>query len=187
MNNPKRRIVTLMAIAIALLMLGMWASPAGARSCLVAQVPQEFALPDGSIHPAGPLRICNDIRLNPVVELQEISVSGSVVGLFQGKTFETEEQEIVRPLLYFLQTDGEELVLVAMAQPSPHRGGRPTTLLFADGLGNAGEVAGRPRTGPRTARKGQGDSRKKSTRATQPVGFASLTSQTKSIIVVAAR
>jgi len=132
MNYSWKRIAAITLLVLMMVLLGAQASRVQAGSCIVAKVPTEFTLPDNSSHPAGTLRLCLQGRLNPVTELQEISVMGKTAGLFQGTTFHSEEKKIRGPLLYFREAQDETWVLLGLAEPSPHRNGQPRNIRFAD-------------------------------------------------------
>lgn len=134
MNQSSRRIAYAMGILVVAVMLAVLAAPAAAaaESCLVAHVPRDFVLPDGSSHPAGPLRVCLERNLNPSVELQKISVDGSPVGLFQSKAFTAENSDVLRPVFYFGRTEGsDEWALLGLAEPAKIRGDSSKSIRFA--------------------------------------------------------
>ena len=74
-------------LALIVFLVAAWTPAATAITgrCVVADVPAPVVLPDGSVHPAGPLRLCLERNLNPVAELHQISVGGGPQGLFVGQ------------------------------------------------------------------------------------------------------
>ena len=121
------------AIPIVLLVVSMaaWGVAEAADSCLLARVPQSFVLPDGSVHEPGTLRVCRDRALNPAIELDEITIGGNKVGVFQAKHTATEARDVFRPVFYFA-SNGEEWKLLGLATPAAENGGAVRSIVFMD-------------------------------------------------------
>lgn len=68
--------------AVALILAVQSAGAGDGSPCLVGRVPASLRLPDGSVHPAGELRICLARELSPVQGLHQVSVDGVPIGLF---------------------------------------------------------------------------------------------------------
>src|SRR6185295_994831 len=55
---------------------------AAAGACVSARIGSPFRLPDGALHPAGTLTVCQARMLSPVAELHVISVDRRPMGVF---------------------------------------------------------------------------------------------------------
>jgi hypothetical protein len=74
------------AIVVRLLVFGVGAAHGEELAdCYRATIPAPMVLPDGSLHPAGELRICTTRRLSPVEWLHVTYVGGGAVGAFRGR------------------------------------------------------------------------------------------------------
>jgi hypothetical protein len=106
-------------------------TPVLAGSCLSANVPNDFTLPDGSVHAPGALRVCYESRLNPRIELDLISVRGAGIGLFEGVEINSEASLLDRPVFYFTTNPiTKEWILLGMAEPARSRDRRPRSIQF---------------------------------------------------------
>jgi len=75
-------------------------------------------LPDGSVHAAGRLTVCAVKALNPVVELQRISVDGLGGGLVMSRRARAEAGADSHALLLFLRAPGTPLDFVGYVFPA---------------------------------------------------------------------
>jgi hypothetical protein len=69
------------------------ASPAVAGSsaaCVTVHIQVPFRLPDGIVHPAGALTLCDSRTYSPVASLHQVLVDGETIGLFQSRRRGTE-------------------------------------------------------------------------------------------------
>ncbi len=131
MSERMRIVAAAVGCGLLVVLVGGWASPVEGADCLIARVPNDFVLPDGSKHGPSKLRICRSQMLNPAVELDQISVDGDPVGIFQAKTLESDGDEVLRPVFYFA-AGADTWKLVGLAEPSPARDRSPRSVLFAD-------------------------------------------------------
>ena len=69
--------------------------------CVTAAVPWPFALPDGTVVPAGPLTLCLDRVHDPVTGLHELRAAGRPVGLYTSRLGEAEDQRETRAVVVF--------------------------------------------------------------------------------------
>jgi hypothetical protein len=99
--------------------------------CLTVTVPTEVILPDGSTHEPGALRLCFDRKLNPVAELQEISLAGMAQGLYVGKTYQA-EGDVARPVVLFHRNADDAWILVGFARPGRNPGERATSVRLTE-------------------------------------------------------
>lgn len=123
MSTTKRMCISghgRMALFVALVALiasgGVGAEVTG--KCVRADVPNPVALPDGTTHPAGQLRICLSGRFSPVAGLHRTYVNGDFAGIFLSRRVNSEgpvdEHE---PFMLFRRTVAGELELYGYALP----------------------------------------------------------------------
>jgi hypothetical protein len=89
-----------------------------AGACIRAFIDETVALPDGSLHPPGTLRICLQ-PYTPVAALHETSIDGRTIGLFQSR-FQTTENppEDPRPVIIFRRDSQAGLTLLGYTLPA---------------------------------------------------------------------
>lgn len=122
--------VALVPVVIALAMAVP--STALARGgCVVADVPAPVVLPDGSVHPAGPLRLCLERNLNPVAEMHRISIAGGPQGMFVGQRRRA-ELDVRHASMVFYRADNDDWVLVGLLEPARSRREHPTRVLLVE-------------------------------------------------------
>jgi len=95
------------------------AAPSG--ECVTARVESPFRLPDGALHPAGSLTLCDTRTLSPVADLHTIRVNGSSVGMFASRKRTTEARLLTRPQIVFNRVADGTLDLVGYVLPAPGR------------------------------------------------------------------
>lgn len=117
----------LAAVTLAALLLSPAAWPGGSGRCISALVPDPMVLPDGSVQPAGLLRICLARAFSPVAGLHETYVDGRAVGRFISRAAQAEAGgEAETPFFVFRRSPAGALVLEGYADP---RGNRLNTYL----------------------------------------------------------
>ena len=94
--------------------------PAEAASCVTVRIEAPFRLPDGIVHPAGALTLC-DSRYSPVASFHRMLVDGETVGLFQSQRRGTELGGAAVPQVLFERDFEGVLALVGYILPD---GGR---------------------------------------------------------------
>ena len=92
-------------------------TPASAGFCTSALVEEVFALPDGSVHPAGRLTLCAG-GSSPVFALQRTFVDGRPVGMFTSRREVVEDAEDEGYYLIFHRRPGHPMELTGYSQPS---------------------------------------------------------------------
>jgi len=101
--------------------LALFASAASAQdrgTCVTAQVPEAFTLPDGSLHVAGKFTLCVHGMLNPVAGLHRLSTDAEGTILVKSKRTQAREYADSRPvLLFFRPTPDAPLDLVGYVVP----------------------------------------------------------------------
>jgi len=95
-------------------------APAAAGICTSALIEENFALPDGSVHPAGRLTLCPG-GFSPVFSLQRTFVDGKPVGMFASRRDLVEQDEDEGHYLIFYRRAGRPLQLTSYGQPSGER------------------------------------------------------------------
>lgn len=91
-QHTKRHATARLALLAVVAVLGVagLASAGSSGRCVTAVIPSAFTLPDGSVHAAGPLRICHDRDYSPVAGLHTTWVDGKPVGTFLSYLGESE-------------------------------------------------------------------------------------------------
>lgn len=126
-RNDRSHWPILAALAFAAVLLAPAAWSGGSGRCIITSVPDPLVLPDGSVHPAGQLRICLTQEFSPVAGLHETWLNGQPVGRFVSRTGQAEAGDGTEtPFVVFRRTRGGELVLEGWADP---RGRRLNTYL----------------------------------------------------------
>lgn len=77
--------------ALILCVLGGLDAAAQSSACLRATLDWEFALPDGSMHAPGAIRVCLERNLSPVSGLHKIQTGSQTAGLFRSRSGRAEE------------------------------------------------------------------------------------------------
>lgn len=126
MKKTTRQHTTLRLAAIVLALWGAAGiASAGSGRCVTAVIPTAFALPDGSVHEAGPLRICHDRDYSPVAGLHTTWVHANAVASFISRMDLSEGAERnAAPYLQFLDLHTGVWLLQGYAVPE---GGRYRT------------------------------------------------------------
>ena len=89
--------------------------------CVTARVETAFRLPDGALHPAGTLTLCDTRTFSPVADLHTILVNGSSIGVFQSRKRRTETGGVDAPQIVFQRDFDGSLELVGYILPSRGR------------------------------------------------------------------
>ena len=108
-----------LALPLFVLAISWVVSPgvADARDCVRAFIDETIALPDGSLHPAGTLRICLQ-PFSPVAALHETSIDGRTIGLFQSRRqLRGNPPEDPRPVMIFWRDPQGGLALLGYTIP----------------------------------------------------------------------
>lgn len=135
MNAKRRGLAKAVAVVAAWMLMGLAPGApvraADSGGCVTGHIPVPFVLPDGSVHPAGEFTACSDRTLSPVKNLQRISVSGAVQGLFIA-TEVPAEAEAERPYLTFHRAGNGDLILGGITLPASSRWDRSRTFRLSD-------------------------------------------------------
>ncbi|HUC44550.1 MAG TPA: hypothetical protein VMR65_10950 [Candidatus Sulfotelmatobacter sp.] len=112
------------AMAALAILAAPYASPVAAAPsgvCVTTQVTSPFRLPDGVLHPAGMLTLCDTEAFTPVSDLHVVLVDGRRVGIFLSHRRSTEVSGDVRPEVVFDRDAGGSLDLIGYILPSSGR------------------------------------------------------------------
>lgn len=117
-GRPRWQCAALFAFVLAASGVPALAAPA---TCLRADIPHAFELPDGTRHPGGVLRICPLDRFTPSAGLQVLYVDGSAMGAFLTDTRRAEGSPGDEPTFVFTRGRGDAWVLQAYASAEDER------------------------------------------------------------------
>lgn len=95
-----------------------WAQDRG--TCIAAEVPEAFTLPDGSAHAAGRLTLCTHQALNPVVGLHLVRLADGETSFVMSQRSKPREFTDSRPVLLFRRAPDGALDLVGYVVPFDH-------------------------------------------------------------------
>jgi len=112
------KVIFLATMAVAALTVTQLAQAATRGECVTAVVESPFRLPDGSLHPAGTLTLCDYGAFSPVDTLHRILVGGSSVGLFRSRRRSAEGGSMAFPEVLFNRAADGNLELLGYATPS---------------------------------------------------------------------
>lgn len=142
-----------LAVGAAAVAWGMAAAAAPAAAapsgeCVTAEIASPFRLPDGALHPAGSLTLCDTRAFSPVAEMHVIRVNGRSAGVFLSRKQAAEAEAGGAPEIVFERDAAGHLDLVGY-------------ILTAEGRSTAFRLNGRDaawveeaRSSPRPARAG---------------------------------
>jgi hypothetical protein len=140
---PDSRSVLLFAALAFVLAFAFQPGHASNKTCASADIEEPFALPDGSVHPAGKLTLCHSHEHSPVKTMHRVLVDRHPVGLFSS------ERQLVaaaaEPTPYYLifeRRAGSTLRLAGYGKPSGgktemHLLDRPARVDVRDSVGAA--------------------------------------------------
>jgi len=115
----------LLAVLVAMVAVTMTTTqPALAASsgeCVTARVDAPFRLPDGLVHPAGVLTLCDGGKYSPVDNFHRILVGGSSIGLFVSSRRKAETASMTTPQILFKRDAEGTLELIGYTLPSSGR------------------------------------------------------------------
>lgn len=86
-------------------------------SCVVAQVPSPYVLTDGSVHPAGPIRLCVEPASSPAFGVHRIAASDGQATFARSHRARAEGGADVSPAVLFRRGDDGALLLVGYVVP----------------------------------------------------------------------
>ena len=109
-----RWLVTL--VATVFMVLGAGSVSAGGR-CVTVDVPAPFRMPDGAVHPAGSLRLCDSRSLSPVAGLHKVYVDGHLINTVQSRLGRSEGPAESEPFVQFRRNGDQQLELLGYAWP----------------------------------------------------------------------
>jgi len=95
------------------------AAPKGV--CITTHVSAPFRLPDGVLHPAGSLTLCDTAAFTPVSDLHLLLVDGRSVGMFLSRRRTTEASGEIRPEVVFERGARGSLDLIGYILPTSGR------------------------------------------------------------------
>lgn len=121
--SPRKRSEALGTALIVLAVVGIVVAPAfGAGSvkgrCVGVRLEAPIVLPDGSVHPAGALRLCDAVAFSPVTTLHAMYVNGQPVGLMASHTRRSEGGGSIQPSVVFERDTRGRLILLGYVVPS---------------------------------------------------------------------
>jgi hypothetical protein len=134
--SPAKRPRLAVTLAIALLSTGS-AEDAFAE-CVSIRLDAPVRLPDGSVHEAGSLRLCDSIRFSPVSSLHATYVNGASLGYLQSHRKRSEAGGEESPVVYFSRNDLGQLELVGYVVPGADAS---VTYMFTEVLAGAPRAA----------------------------------------------
>ncbi len=119
-RHSSRRVVLTWLAAAAVLAVAVpaLAGGAGRGTCVTLTIQVPFELPDGSVHAAGALRICDSISYSPVSSLHATYVDGAAVGFLSSERRSAEAGKEMAPTVYFEQDASGTLRLLGYVLPS---------------------------------------------------------------------
>jgi hypothetical protein len=88
-RKTSKRLLVVAAMAGAIFLAGGVAMAGGNGRCYSAEITAFIALPDGSIHDPGTLRVCLTSMHSPVEGLHHTSVDGHPIGMFRSRLGES--------------------------------------------------------------------------------------------------
>lgn len=100
---------------------GQPASAGSTGECVAARVPAPFRLPDGVLHPAGVLTLCDAGAFSPVAGLHVLLVDGRSVGVFVSRKRAAEGAAGLAGQVVFDRSAAGDLDLVGYILPSAGR------------------------------------------------------------------
>ena len=135
-------------VAAAVVVLGLSVGPALAEGrCISLDVPGPLMLPDGTVYPAGQLRLCRKSDFSPVSTLHETYVNGRAIGLLLSRRVVNESAGSGPAVVRFVRDAEGHLALTGYAvrharggiayrfeQPATSRSEVPPTVVVAAAL-----------------------------------------------------
>jgi len=109
------RLATMLAVGLFAGATVAWAQDRGI--CVRADVPEAFTLPDGSVHAAGRIALCNHRAFTPMIALHRVWVDGDGATLVMSRRTAADEYRDNRPALLFRRTPDGALDLVGYVVP----------------------------------------------------------------------
>jgi len=89
-RKTSKRLLLVAAMAGAIFLAGGVAMAGGNGRCYSAEIAAFIALPDGSLHEPGTLRVCLTSKYSPVEGMHHTSVDGRPIGMFRSRLGESE-------------------------------------------------------------------------------------------------
>lgn len=111
------------SVAAAVVVVGLGVGPAlaGGR-CISLQLPDPLLLPDGSVYPAGQLKLCRKSDFSPVSTLHETYVNGRAIGLLLSRREVNESTGSGPAVVRFVRDEQGRLALTGYAVRFDHEG-----------------------------------------------------------------
>jgi hypothetical protein len=131
----------LVVLTIAVLLPTSPALAGSSTACVTVRIEAPFRLPDGIVHPAGALTLCDSRTYSPVSTLHRVLVDGETVGLFQSRRRGTEMGGAAAPEVLFERDLEGVLALVGYILPDKGRG----VAFKMNGVNESWKFARRPR------------------------------------------
>lgn len=123
-SAPRHIALRSLALTAALVASTVTVTTAGAGengTCVSAEIPFAFALPDGSTHDAGTLRMCVERSFTPVQTIHAVAIAGRPVGLVLSRRTVAEATDAAEPILLFNRRGDEPAVLLGYSVPMGRR------------------------------------------------------------------
>jgi hypothetical protein len=145
MTTPNRLFLALLATSSFFVGGALWAAN---DVCITIEVDDPMRLPDGSVHDAGRLTLCDSMAYSPVSSLHRTYVNGRPFGMLRSRKTKNEGGSDVSPVVLFHRNLDGQLELFGYVLPD-----RSTSVTYL-----FGETARVPRSVARnTGRRGADD------------------------------
>ena len=115
-----RRSLLIAAVGIATMVGWLTCQPGGAMAgerCINVEVDRTLRLPDGSVHPAGVLRLCDTVHLSPVARVHRTYLNGRPLTMLLSRMARSEAGEDTPPTVFFRSTPEDQLELYGYVLP----------------------------------------------------------------------
>ncbi len=120
-GGPVEILLVALTAMTAMTMTTQPALAASSGECVTAHVDAPFRLPDGLVHPAGVLTLCDGGKYSPVDNFHRILVGGSSIGLFVSSRRKAETSSMASPQIVFQRDAEGTLELIGYSLPSAGR------------------------------------------------------------------
>jgi len=120
-SRPHPAFLTFVVATVLLPAASSAAEAAASHDCIAVEVPGPMRLPDGSVHPAATLTLCDTLSLSPSVSLHRMLVDGRPIGMFRSSKRASEARGDALPLVVFTRDDEGTLTLRGCVVPNRGR------------------------------------------------------------------
>lgn len=106
---------------VALSMVGTTSAATPSGTCVSARIEAPFRLPDGTLHGAGTLTLCDARSLSPVATIHRTYVDGRPAGMFVSQERRSEVDAGAPPSVVFRRDGDGQLDLLGYVLPAGRR------------------------------------------------------------------